>query len=129
VIYVDTSVALAQLLGEDRVPAAALWQQSLVTSRVLQYELFVRLHARRLSKSHGDAAHRLVGRFAVLELSPPVLARALEPFPVVMRTLDALHIASIEFLRGQHIDVSLMSYDTRMLEVARALKIPLASFD
>ena len=89
-IYVDTSVALAHLLGEDRHPAESLWAESLVTSRLLQYELFVRLNARRLVKSHSEAADQLVGRFAMLELSPPVLARALEPFPVELRTLEAL---------------------------------------
>ena len=42
---------------------------------------------------------QLVGRVALLELAPPVLSRVLEPFPVVVRTLDALHLASLEFLR------------------------------
>jgi hypothetical protein len=121
-------VALAHLLGEDRHPPAALWEQSLVASRLLEYELFVRLHAKGLSRSHGDAAHQLVGRLALLELSPPVLARALEPFPIELRTLDALHLASLEHLRGQGIDVALASYDTRMLEAARALRIPLAAY-
>lgn len=126
-IYLDTSVALAQLLGEDRHPASEFWEESLVTSRLLEYELFVRLHARRLGKSHGDAAHRLVARLALLELSPPVLARALEPFPVELRTLDALHLASLAFMRSQGVEVALASYDTRMLSAARALDIPLAS--
>jgi predicted nucleic acid-binding protein len=128
-IYVDTSVALAHLLAEDRHPAASLWNESLVSSRLLQYELFVRLNARRLIKSHSDAAYQLVGRLAILELSQIVLARALEPFPVELRTLDALHVASVEFLRAQSIDVSLLTYDSRMQEAAKALRIPLASFD
>ena len=38
-IYLDTSVVLAQLLAEDRIPPAGLWRQSLVSSRLLQYEL------------------------------------------------------------------------------------------
>jgi predicted nucleic acid-binding protein len=128
-IYVDTSVALAHLLAEDRHPASSLWNESLVSSRLLQYELFVRLNARRLIRSHSDAAYQLVGRLAILELSQIVLARALEPFPVELRTLDALHVASVEFLRAQSIDVSLLTYDSRMQEAAKALRIPLASFD
>jgi predicted nucleic acid-binding protein len=126
-IYLDTSVALAHLLAEDRHPPASLWNESLVTSRLLQYELFVRLHARRLGRSHGDAAHELVGRLALLELTPPILARALEPFSVELRTLDALHLASLEFLRSQGIAASLASYDVRMLDAARALRIPISA--
>ena len=125
----DTSVALAHLLAEDRHPGSSLWNESLVSSRLLQYELFVRLNARRLIKSHSNAAYQLVGRLAILELSQIVLARALEPFPVELRTLDALHVASVEFLRAQSIDVSLLTYDSRMQEAAKALRIPLASFD
>lgn len=52
-----------------------------------------------------------------------MLARALELFSRPFRTLDALHLASIEFLRAQRQSVSLASYGERMLEVARALGI------
>jgi hypothetical protein len=53
VIYLDTSVALAHLLGETRRPADVLWRHPLVSSRLLQYELWTRLHARGLGGSHG----------------------------------------------------------------------------
>jgi hypothetical protein len=128
-IYLDTSVALAHLLGEDRVPGPALWAHTLVASRLLEYELHVRLNARRLAKSHGDAAQQLLGRLAFLELSPTILARALEPFPVELRTLDALHLASLEFLRSQGAQLELASYDSRMLAGAAALGIPVARID
>lgn len=72
-IYVDTSVVLAQLLAEDR--------------------------------------------------TPPVLARALDPFPSPLRTLDALHLASAEFLRQQGQSVRLATYDDRMADAARSLDI------
>lgn len=126
-IYLDTSVALAHLLAEDVKPAEALWRETLVASRLLEYELWMRIHARRIAASHGDLVRALIGRVALLELAPPVLVRALEPFPVAMRTLDALHLASIEFLRGQGQLVELASYDSRMIAGARALGIPLAS--
>ena len=124
-IYLDTSVALAQLLAEDRLPPATLWQESLVSSRLLEYELWTRIHARKLTRSHADAVRSLVGRIALIELSPPVLARALEPFPQPVRTLDALHLASIEFLRSHGQIVRLASYDSRMVDGARALRIPI----
>jgi uncharacterized protein len=123
-IYIDTSVALAQLLAEDRIPPETIWQETLVTSRLLEYELWNRLHARRLVASHGELARELLQRLAFLELAPPVLARTLEPFPMPVRTLDALHLASIEFLRAQRQDVSLATYDQRMAQAARRLRIP-----
>ena len=125
-IYLDTSVALAHLLAEDRHPPEALWAQPLVTSRLLEYELWARLNARGLGASHGEAARRLVERLALLELLPNVLARALEPFPTPVRTLDALHLATIEFLRSRGRGVELASYDGRLTAAARALGIPIA---
>ena len=126
-IYLDTSVALAHLLAEDRRPPDTLWRQPLVASRLLEYELWTRLNARRLGTSHGELARRLLERLAILEMLPNVLARALEPFPGPVRTLDALHLASIEFLRGCGQAVELASYDERLTAAARELGIPVAS--
>jgi predicted nucleic acid-binding protein len=126
-IYLDTSVVLAELLAEDRKPSPSLWSRPLVSSRLLQYEVWVRLHARDLTQSHGEAAREILAGVAFLELVPMVLARALDPFPTPVRTLDALHLASIEYLRGQRIEISLASFDDRMLEAADALGIPRSS--
>ncbi len=126
-IYLDTSVALAHLLAQDRRPPDSLWQQPLVASRLLEYELWGRLNARRLGGSHGELARRLLERLSLLEMLPNVLARALEPFPAPVRTRDALHLASIEFLRGRSQSVELASYDERLVVAARALGIPIAA--
>ena len=126
-IYLDASVALAQLLAEDVHPPSSFWSnRPLVASRLLQYEVWTRIHARNLAESHGEDVRTLLGGLAFLELAPPVLARALEPFPVLVRTLDALHLASIEFLRSQGQETRLATYDRRLTEAARALDIPLA---
>jgi len=126
VIYLDTSVVLAQLLAEDRQPPDTIWSQPLVSSRLLEYEVWTRLHARKLAESHGEAVRSFLARLAFLELAVPVLARALEPWPLPVRTLDALHLASVVFLRGQGQTVLLASYDDRQVAVARALGLELA---
>ena len=125
-IYLDTSVALAHLLVEDRQPPASLWDEALVSSRLLEYEIWTALHARGLAASHGEAAHGLTGRIAMLELSPPVLERALNAFPGPgpLRTLDALHLASCAYLADRGRSVTLASYDRRMIAAARAMDIP-----
>ena len=126
-IYLDTSVALAQLLAEDRQPPPALWNESLISSRLLEYEVWTRIHMRRLAKTHGELVRQLIGRVALLELASPVLARALDPFPCPVRTLDALHLASMEFLRENGQEISLATYDSRMLDCARLLRLPIYS--
>lgn len=124
-IYVDTSVLLAQLLSEGRRPPPSLWSEDLIASRLAEYEVWTRIHARGLGASHGDAAREILAHLSLLELSSLVLDRALEPFPVPVRTLDALHLASVEFLRSRRLPVRLATYDRRMSEAAHRLEIPL----
>ena len=71
VTYIDASVLLAHLFAEDRRPQAALWNQTLVASRLLEYEVWTRIHRRKLAESHGDAAEAILSRIALLDLSPP----------------------------------------------------------
>ena len=124
-IYVDTSVALGHLFAEDRRPPASFWSETLVSSRLLEYELRTRLHAREATAARAEAAREVIARISLLELAPPVLARALDPFPVSVRTLDALHLASCRFLQDRGQRVELASYDHRMVNAARALGIPM----
>lgn len=126
-IYVDSSVIIAQLLAEDRFPDPSFWNRGpLVSSRLVEYEVWNRLHSRGLAGSHGDDVRSLLGRLAMLELAPQVLTRALEPFSSPIRTLDSLHLASIEFLRTVGQRPSLATYDRRLGDAAITLEIPLA---
>ncbi len=126
-IYLDSSVVLAQLLAEDRTPPESLWRSvSLVSSRLLEYETWNRINARGLDESHGEDVRSLLGRLSFLELAPPILARAIEPFPVPVRTLDALHLASLWFLDQMGQRPVLATYDRRLADSATALAFPLA---
>ena len=126
-IYVDTSVALAQMLASDRRPPASLWHEPLVSSRLLEYELWSCLHARDLGASHGEAARLLIGRLAMVELSRPVLTRALHPFPTRVCAADALHLASADFLRRQGQAVTVASYDDQFLLAARSMGLAISN--
>src|SRR5258705_3870777 len=81
------------------------------------------INAYQLQNSHGDAVRNLIGRVAMIEMIGPVLARALQPFPVPERTLDAIHLAALEFIRAQKQNVQLASYDERLIAAARVLGI------
>jgi predicted nucleic acid-binding protein len=125
VIYLDTSALLAQLLAEERRPPAAIWRERLIASRLLEHEVWTRLHARGLDARYGRAAEELLARLVLVELSPLVLRRALEPFPLPVRTSDALHLASMDFLLQRRLDVRLATYDRRLAAAAAAMRIPI----
>lgn len=118
-IYLDTSVVLARLFAEDRSPPDAFWSsQTLVASRLLEFEVFNRVHARGATLSHLGDARRLVDRVNLLEMSAAVLGRALQPFARPVRMLDALHLATLDFLRGQGLMPTLATYDQRLAAAA-----------
>ncbi|MDE0135734.1 MAG: PIN domain-containing protein [Acidimicrobiaceae bacterium] len=130
-IYLDTSVVLAHLLGEDLQPPASIWEAELVSSRLVEYELWTRLNSAALGEAYDDAAQALLGRLALVELSPVVLARALQPFPgaSAVRTLDALHLATCDYLRNNSRRIELATYDRRMRATASAMGVPLLDLD
>lgn len=99
-IYVDISIALAQLLFETRAPPDWLWRAPLVSSRRFEYELWNRVHAYQLTRTRGDDVRAMLALVDMIETTGPILARALEPFPVTVRTLEGLHLASRAMTAG-----------------------------
>jgi hypothetical protein len=98
----------------------------MASSRLLEYEVWNRIHARHSAASRSTETQVLLSGIQMIELSGAVLARALEPWPTRIRTLDALHLATVDYLRRQGDTVELASYDQRLLAAARALRMTIA---
>lgn len=125
-IYIDTSVVLSLVFAEKRQPPTNFWSQAFISSRLLEYEVFNRVHAQSTLEVDAVAARHLVDGIQLIDLSPEALARALDPFPVQVRTLDGLHLATMAFLRSRAQTVSLATYDKRFADAAVALGFKLA---
>lgn len=124
-IYLDTSVVLAELWGEPRRPPPHMWAEPLIASRLLEYEVVVRINATNQQRKSLAKARELLDAVRYMEMAPEILHRALERFPVELRTLDALHLATFQFLLSEELDISLATYDNRMLAAAAAMGLPL----
>ena len=122
-VYVDASVALAYLRGEDVRPRREFWEGDLISSRLLEYETIGRLHATGRGQTLGEVARAILARVALVDLVEPVSQRALTAFPTPVRTLDALHLACMDFLKEQGLKLQLASYDQRLIAAARALGV------
>jgi hypothetical protein len=119
-------VVLARLFAEDRHPTPQFWAQSMVSSRLLAYEVMVRAHARAAMTSVVEDARHLIDQISLVELAPAVISRSLEPFPTPVRTLDALHLSTMVFLRANEQSIEVATYDKRLATAAVALGFPLA---
>ena len=106
--------------------SAAFWSQAFLASRLLEFEVFNRVHAHGATLTHASDARQLVDRARLVEMSDAVLGRDMRPFARPVRTLDALHLATRDFLRRQGLVLALASYDQRLMAAVAAEGFALA---
>ena len=119
VAYLDSSVLLRHiLLGEEPIRHALEFPR-VVSSELIEIECRRVLHRCRLAGEFDDetlavARERLDAVLAgidLLELSTQIKQRAMESFPVHVRTLDALHIATALAVAAGSGATALFSHD------------------
>jgi len=102
IVYVDTSAFLRLVLAEAGALAELSSSEGLVSSELLAVESLRTIDRMRLqgALSPEEAASRRATVADWLEavdlvlLQQPILARASEPLPTALGTLDALHLAT-----------------------------------
>ena len=127
--YVDSSVLLRVVLGERGIAREWARIDVPVSSEIIRVECLRTLDRARLKLGLEDeelARRRSqllehLDSFDMVPLQAPVLARAAEPFPTSLRTLDALHLATAELVRGRYAALSFLTHDRELGTAARAL--------
>ena len=131
VAYLDSSVLLRHiLLGEEPIRHALEFPR-VVSSELIEIECRRVLHRCRLTGELTDetltvARERLdevLAGIDLLEMSRQIKQRAMDPFPVNVRTLDALHVATALMVGEDAGGVALFSHDEGMNRCARSLGI------
>lgn len=127
-IYFDTSAFLKTVIEEAESAALTAYLRGWGEPRLVSSALLV-VEARRGALRHG--ASRLprvdlaLDRVERLELSHSVLEAASRLPDPLLRSLDAIHLATALLIRTD-VEV-LLSYDQRLLEAAAAHRIPTAA--
>jgi len=138
VAYLDTSVVLQHILRGEIAIRHAFAVGRVVTSELTRIESRRVIHRYRLNGDLDDdgfvaATDRLesvLAGVAVVDLSRAVRTRAMGSFPVVVKTLDALHLATALLYAESYLDaaaneqVLLFSHDAAMNRCAVALGFP-----
>jgi uncharacterized protein len=131
-VYFDSSVLLRVVLGERGKLKEWARTSEAVTSEITRVECLrvldrLRLEGgmvdRELARRRGTALSVLSG-FEFVRLNRAVLDRAAEPFPVKLRTLDALHIASALLVRARFPAIRFATHDADLGAAARAEGLP-----
>ncbi|MEP6508443.1 MAG: type II toxin-antitoxin system VapC family toxin [Gemmatimonadales bacterium] len=134
--YIESSALLAALLeGETRAMQAIRAPGRRVTSALTFAEANravtrARVTGRLTVAEERDAIHGLqtfARRCEIIAVSDDVLIRAGRPFPIEpIRTLDAIHISTVELLSEPPQLVTFVTRDKRIAENARALGYSIA---
>lgn len=127
--YVDTSVVLRVVLGEPGVLPEWRSIDVAVASELLRVEALRTIDRARilLQLSDEEVASRREGVFAILgachiaRVDGSVLERAAEPFPTLVRTLDAIHLATALLIRAEHDDLAFATHDRQLATAARSV--------
>jgi predicted nucleic acid-binding protein len=135
-LYAEASALLAWLLGEDSGEAvrAELEGASTVASSRLTLVECERglsravLQGRVPPAAAGALRAALAGaavRWSLVDVTHEILERARRPFPLEpVRTLDALHLATLSLLRSHLPDFGVLSLDDRVRQNAQLLGVP-----
>ena len=82
---------------------------------------------RAVRRARGDVrrAEAVIGGIALVPIDAGIIRSAAELAPATLRSLDAIHLATVLSLSG---DVSrLVTYDNRLAEAARSMKVDVSS--
>jgi len=127
-VYVDSSVLLRVVLGEPG--RLRIWPRitGAVSSELIILECLrtidrarirLRLDDKDVSQRRAAVLEAIEG-FGLVPIGPPVLERAAEPFPTMLGSLDAIHLASALLVRDEFDDLSLATHDEELALAARA---------
>lgn len=117
--YVDSSALLRLILGEDGALEAWPRISAPVASELIRTECLRTIDRARIRLSlPDDEVARLRGElldavegFTLIRLDYNVLARAADPFPTLLGTLDAIHLSSALLARQQIDDLRFATHD------------------
>ena len=128
-VYIDSSVLLRIVLGESGTLPVWRKLRRAISSQLVRIECLRTIdRARiRLGLGDGDVAERRAAVLEVLEgfdmipIDAAVQSRAAEPFPTVLGSLDAIHLASALLVRTQLPDIQFATHDLELGTAARAV--------
>jgi uncharacterized protein len=118
--YVDTSALVKLVVAEAETAALEhdlAARAGLLCSALGATEL-LRACQRGLPRRYLGQVDEVVSALVLLDVTPAILSRAAALAPADLRTLDAIHLATVLSLDDSTVEI--VTYDARMARAARA---------
>lgn len=127
-VYLDSSVLLRIVLGEPE--PLQVWPAitNAISSELIRLECLrtidrarirLGLDDRRVARNRADILEAIEG-FTLVEVDRTVLERASEPFPTLLGSLDAIHLATALLVREQFAGLAFATHDLALGTAALA---------
>jgi predicted nucleic acid-binding protein len=120
VICVDSSVAVATVLSESRRPPDEFWATRIVASRLTDLETRVRAARHGKDSQQQAAIDFITSRVTFIEIDRRSVELLYRDIPPGLRTLDAIHLATLAYLNSGPRTVPLATYDRRLAAIAES---------
>jgi predicted nucleic acid-binding protein len=134
--YVDSSIVLRYILSEDPALKTAQASDAVGSSDLLVIECQRVLQRERMAAHLDDQQYAgcvalledILGQLHLIEIGPAVKRRAAGPFPTVIGTLDAIHLASALLWADAEPEnqVAILTLDKQLALCARTLGLRVA---
>ncbi len=126
--YADASALLRVLFGEPGPVMPLEAKKPVISSRIVEIETFRALDRARLTGHLDDEdmarkskeLRALLQRVHLMAVSDDVIERASRTYPVSIRALDAIHVATAEILAAEGASVDFWTHDKRQALAATA---------
>lgn len=127
-VYIDSSVLLRIVLGEPEPLEAWAAVERPIASELIRLECLrtidrarirLGLDERRVAQHRADVMEA-VEALTLVTLDRAVLERASEPFPTLIGSLDAIHLASALLVREEMDDLAFATHDLALGTAALA---------
>ncbi|MDF3818998.1 type II toxin-antitoxin system VapC family toxin [Leptospira sp. 96542] len=136
IVYLDTSAVIRFLLNDTaKFANFGKWDKQ-GSSELLEVECHRTFDCMRLQGALNDLEvvdlkdelNELLKKVEIIELSSRIITRAKGSFPVVVRTLDALHLATAEAW-GKYLDkqVTVVTHDKQMSLASKSIGLEVVS--
>lgn len=128
-VYVDSSVLLRVILAEpQRLPSWTRIDQAM-SSELIRLEALRTIDRARITFGLADeevarrraAMLETLDGFGLIPVSMAVLERAAEPFPTLIGSLDAIHLATALLIRERFEQLSFATHDLRLALAAKSV--------
>ncbi len=117
----DSSVTVAAVFGEDRRPAPEFWTARVVASRLTDLETRVRAARQRAATAIEPPVNTVLSHISFVEIDDKTMDLIYREVPRNLRSLDAIHLATLEYFNREIGKTALATYDRRLAVAAHEM--------